>query len=269
MRHFTHPSGSWDAASAATPQTFAFYVVSLVSFSIAGYLAVRLYRVVNPSGALAALAALVYPLFMVLTLWTYVVHIDADFSYPYDMPSLAFFTGGLLAIYARRFLPLLAILFFGTLNRETTLFLIGIYILDAASRYIPSRLLDPVDRHPRSLRLRDRFSLAQVLWLRVLALCAIWLAVKLTLAHHFAHNDNSEELRPHPRNLGRFASASCPCCSISAATSSRSSSSCAAASSPFASPTISISFPSGWPSCSTPVSSSKAASTANSSPSPR
>jgi hypothetical protein len=122
MRHFTHPSGPWDGASASTPQTFAFYVLALVSFSIAGYLTVRLYRAVNPTGALAAL---VYPLFMVLTLWTYVVHIDADFSYPYDMPSLAFFTGGLLAIYKRRFLPLLAILFFGTFNRETTLFLIA------------------------------------------------------------------------------------------------------------------------------------------------
>ena len=91
MKHVAHSNGGFDAASAATPQLLAFYLVSLISFALASYFVVRLYRAVSPSGTLAVL---VFPVFMVLTLWTYVVHIDANFSFPYDMPSLAFFAGG-------------------------------------------------------------------------------------------------------------------------------------------------------------------------------
>ncbi len=190
MRHLAHNKGDVYTPSAATPESLAFYILSLVSFSIASFLVLRLYRALNPTGLLAPL---VLPLFMVLTLWTYVVHIDANYSYPYDMPSLAFFAGGLLAIYTRRFWPLLPIMFFGTLNRETTLFLVGIYILDAASRELP---VTP--------RLRDRFDFFRVPWRRAATLFLIWLAVKLVLYHHFQHNDNSENYVRLWGNLGRF-----------------------------------------------------------------
>lgn len=198
IRHFTHPGAGFDAPSASTPQTFAFYVVSLLSFSIAAFLVTRLYRAVTETGTLAAL---VFPTFMVLTLWTYVVHLDANFSYPYDFPSLAFFAGGLLAIYTRRFLPLVAIMVLGTMNRETTLFLVGIYIIDAASREIPEQVWQ--QRHGR-LPLRERFSLGQVSWLRAALLLAIWLAVKLPIAHHYRHNDNSENFVRLASNFGRL-----------------------------------------------------------------
>lgn len=197
MRHLAHPRGGFDAPSAATPETLAFYLVSLLSFALASYFVVRLYRAVTRTGSLEAL---VFPVFMVLTLWTYVVHIDANFSYPYDMPALAFFTGGLLAIYTRRFWPLVAVMFFGTLNRETTLFLVGIYLLDAASR-MPSP--DPV-RSGWGLSLASRFSLRQVSWPRVVLLLAIWLIVKLPLAYHFRHNDNSENFVRLWGNFGRL-----------------------------------------------------------------
>ena len=198
MRHLAHRATGFDAQSAATPETLAFYLVSLASFSIAAYLVVRLYRAVTETGALRAL---VFPAFTVLTLWTYVVHIDANFSYPYDMPSLAFFAGGLLAIYTRRFLPLAAVMVLGTFNRETTLFLVGIYILDAASREVPRTVLE---RTGGRLRLGERFSLRQVPWLRVALLCLLWLAVKLPLAYHFRHNDNSENFVRFWGNLGRL-----------------------------------------------------------------
>ncbi len=198
MRHLAHPRGGFDAPSAATPEALAFYLLSLVSFSIAAYLVVRLYRAVTVTGALGAL---VFPVFMVLTLWTYVVHIDANFSYPYDMPSLAFFAGGLLAIYTRRFPPLVAVMFFGTMNRETTLFLVGLYILDAASREVPDRMLH--GRHAELAR-GERFSWAQVPWRRAALLFAVWLLVKLPLAYHFRHNDNSENFVRLGGNLGRI-----------------------------------------------------------------
>ncbi len=198
MRHLAHPRGGFDAPSAATPDTLAFYLVSLASFSCAAYFVVRLYRAVTVRGTLAAL---VFPAFMVLTLWTYVVHIDANFSYPYDMPSLAFFAGGLLAIYTRRYLPLIVVMVLGTLNRETTLFLVGIYVLDAASRELPDTLSERVSGR---LSLGERFSLQQVSWPRAALLLAIWLAIKVSLAYHFRHNDNSENFVRLWGNFGRL-----------------------------------------------------------------
>ena len=196
MRHLAHSQGQFDAPSAATTETIAFYLISLLSFSIASVLVILLYRAVTVS---RALSVLVFPTFLAITLWTYVVHIDADFSYPYDLPSLAFFAGGLLAIYKRRFLPLLAIMFFGTMNRESTLFLVGIFILDAASREVPEHVFQK-----RRISLGERFSLAQVPWLQAASLLAIWMAVRFTIYHHFAHNDNSENYIRLWENMGRL-----------------------------------------------------------------
>ena len=198
MHHVAHPRGGFDAPSAATPETLAFYLVSLVSFSLAAFLVVRLYRALTRTGSLAAL---VFPAFMVLTLWTYVVHIDANFSFPYDMPSLAFFAGGLLAITTRRFWPLVPIMIFGTMNRETTLFLVGIYVLDAASREVPESVLGAAGG---KLSLRQRFDRRQVPWSRAALLFALWLAVKLPLAYHYRHNDASENFVRFFGNVGRL-----------------------------------------------------------------
>jgi hypothetical protein len=177
--------------SAATTKTIAFYIVSLIAVSIAGFYLVRLYRLVTATGSLAML---VYPTFLVICIWTYVIHVDANYSYPYDMPALAFFTAGLYYIYKRRFLPLLFVVLTGTFNRETTLFLIGIYILDAASNPAP----------PDRPRLAERFRPELVPWGRVLLLTAVWLAIKLPLSHHFAHNSTAEDYIRIRENIGRL-----------------------------------------------------------------
>ena len=175
----------------STPGLAAFYLVSLLGFSLAGFFCVRLYHAVTATGTLHAL---VYPLFLVIAMWTYVVHIDADFSYPYDMLSLAFFTAGLYFIYTRQFAALLLTMFLGTLNRETTLFLIPIYLLDAASLPI----------HDPRASFRDRFTLRRVPWTRVALLLLLWIAIKLTLTHIFAGNDASENYVRIRENLGRL-----------------------------------------------------------------
>ncbi len=198
MRHLVHPKGNVFVPSAATQDSLAFYIVSLVSFSVASFLVYRLYRAVTTTGALSVL---VLPIFLVLTLWTYVVHIDADYSYPYDMPSLAFFAGGLLAIYTRRFLPLLAIMLIGTMNRETTLFLVGIYILDAASQEAP---LAVFPSRPGANSFRQRFSWTGVPWYRAALLLAVWFAVRVTIHQHFLHNDDSENFVRFWSNFGRL-----------------------------------------------------------------
>lgn len=175
----------------SAPGLAAFYFVSLLGFSLAGFFCVRLYRALTSTGTLGAL---VYPFFLIIAMWTYVVHLDADFSYPYDMLSLAFFTAGLYFIYTRRFVPLVLTMFLGTLNRETTLFLIPIYMLDAATTAAP----DP------AAPLAQRFDLRRIPWLRVASLLLLWLAIKLTLTHLFAHNDASENYVRIRENLGRL-----------------------------------------------------------------
>ena len=197
MRLLVHDKG------VATGIDGPFYVLSLVSLVTAAILTQLLYRKVSQR---QTLAALVFPLFLFCVIWTYTIHNEANFSYPYDMLSLAFFTGGLYAIYQRWFAVLTLILLVGTFNRETTLFLIGIYIVDAASRGAVDVTVDgAVDgavggkadgmatadaglgwqaRHGQNFR--------QVRWARVALLLGIWLAIKAGLSYYFRHNDNSE-----------------------------------------------------------------------------
>ncbi len=175
----------------STPGLAAFYIVSLLGFSLAGVFCVRLYRVLTVTGTLDVL---VYPIFLIIAMWTYVVHLDADFSYPYDMLSLAFFTAGLFFIYTRRFPALLATMLVGTLNRETTLFLIPIYMLDAATTCAENP----------AAPLAQRFDLRRIPWLRVGLLFVLWLTIKLTLTHLFADNDASENYVRIRENLGRL-----------------------------------------------------------------
>ena len=180
-----------ETASAATPQTAAFYLLSLISFSVAGFFTVKLYRALTKSGILSAL---VYPVFLVIAMWTYVIHIDANYSYPYDMPALAFFTAGIYFIYTRQFAPLVGVILLGTLNRETTLFLIGIYMLDAASRPGASA----------ETPISERFNLQAVPWLRVFSLALLWLTIKLSLVLYFAGNSNAENYNRLIENVFRL-----------------------------------------------------------------
>ena len=180
-----------ETASAATPQTVAFYLLSLISFSVAGLFTVKLYRSLTANGVLSSL---VYPVFLIIAMWTYVIHIDANYSYPYDMPALAFFAAGIYFIYTRQFPPLVAVIVLGTLNRETTLFLIGIYMLDAAS-------LEGADANTS---LDERFNLQALPWLRVLSLVLLWMAIKVSLILYFTGNSNAENYNRVVENVFRL-----------------------------------------------------------------
>ncbi len=191
MAAASHRGLNPDMNSAATPQTLGFYLVSLLSFIIAGFYILRLYNALTGSGLLRRL---VYPAFLVVSLWTYVVHIDANYSYPYDMPSLAFFTAGLYYIYTRRFWPLVAVMVLGTFNRETTLFLIGVYLLDAAS----------TGTTDQTSSFRSRFDLRTIPWARVVLLAVLWIVIKAYLAHIFSHNSRAEDYIRVKENLLRL-----------------------------------------------------------------
>ncbi len=180
--HLMHENGNFTAARGPL------YIISLLALLIAGIFVQKLYNRLSRDGALKFL---VYPVFLHVIMWSYTIHNEADFSYPYDMLSVAFFAAGLFFIYTRKFLPLALIVAVGTLNRETTLFLVGIFFLDAAS--VPS-----------TRAIARRFSLTTVPWARVAVLFAIWLAIKVTLMRHYAHNDNSENFVRFAYNFGEL-----------------------------------------------------------------
>lgn len=165
-----------------------FYILSLVSLCCAAILTQWLYLSVSRSHALAAL---VFPAFLYVTGWTYLLHVEANFSYPYDLLSLAFFTAGLLCIYRRWFVPLVLVLLVGTVARETTLFLVGLYVLDAAST-------DRVSGTSRRLNVR------QIPKARTMFLLAVWFIIHLTLAHLFQRNSHAEAYVRVWENLGRL-----------------------------------------------------------------
>jgi hypothetical protein len=192
MSHLAHQNGAF------TRQLGPFYLLSLVSLVVAAIYTQKLYRLVTVE---STLSFLVFPVFLFAVMWTYSIHSEADYSYPYDFPSLAFFAAGMYYIYKRSFRGLFAVILIGSFNRETTLFLIGLYVIDSASR-----IAQTSTRRGRQLEttLRSRFDPQQVPWRRVLLLVVVWVAIKIALTHAFAHNSNAENFLRWNYNLERM-----------------------------------------------------------------
>lgn len=79
--------------------------------------------VATPAGALFAAA-----LTVASVPWGF-LSIGFRISYPYDLPTIFFTAAGLAAILSRRFDLLVAAVAIGTLNKETTVFLLPAYVL--------------------------------------------------------------------------------------------------------------------------------------------
>lgn len=60
--------------------------------------------------------------------------------YPYDMPSIFFFTLGLIFMYRQKWIAYYAVFVFATFNRETTSFLTFIYLFTSIRRERPNRV---------------------------------------------------------------------------------------------------------------------------------
>lgn len=124
-------------------QSFEFYF-DVVCLLIAGWVAVRIYQAASQR---QALRVLVYPVFLLLCYFSYILHTVQNFAFVYDMPSLAFFSVGVYLIYFRKnplwFVALFAI---ATLNRETTLLLLPFYVLAAGmerGRFLWRKAIQP------------------------------------------------------------------------------------------------------------------------------
>jgi hypothetical protein len=104
--------------------------VDVACLLLAGWLTTKLYLASSSS---RLLTPVIYPLFLVVCGATYILHTVQNFRYVYDFPSLAFFAGAMYLIYCRKHWVWFALLFcVATVNRETTLLLLPLYMLDRA-----------------------------------------------------------------------------------------------------------------------------------------
>ena len=153
------------------PEVLIQAVINVACLLATGWFTTRIYQA---SSRRRLLAPFVYPLVLVVCGATYVMHTVQNFRFIYDMPSLAFFSLALYLVYFRRHWSLFVLTFLvATVNRETTLLLLPLYMIDAAV----------VNGKPQWKRLADRRTLAVVL-----PLAACWIVWQMTIRHIFAQN---------------------------------------------------------------------------------
>jgi hypothetical protein len=145
--------------------------INVACLLVAGFFTTRIYEA---SSQRRLLTPMVYPLMLVACAATYVLHTVQNFRFIYDLPSLAFFSAAMYLIYFRKPWGYFAALFvLATMNRETTLLLLPLYMIDAA--VWGGRL-----RWPRMFR-------APTLMV-VIPLALFWGVWQLFVRHHFAQN---------------------------------------------------------------------------------
>ena len=160
--------------SAVSPEDLMQAVVDVGCLLLTGWLTTKLYRA---SSRRQVLAPMIYPLFLVVCVSTYLMHTSQNFRYTYDFPSLAFFAIAIALLYFEKHWIWFAALFcVATVNRETTLLLLPLYMLNGAVE-------------------KNRFRWARVLRPRTLAvvlpLGGLWVAWEMVL-HRLFVDDRSE-----------------------------------------------------------------------------
>ena len=149
-----------------SPESLVMELAAAISLLLAGWAAMKLYRVAAPG---APLPELPFALLIVICGVDFVLMVP--FSFPYDLPATAFLGWGLYFALTRRFSALLPVFLLGTWNRETTLFLIGVVALVAVYRET-----GPWAR-PKA---RDLVQISVLL--------AGWVAITQAQKHAYAHN---------------------------------------------------------------------------------
>lgn len=153
------------------PEVLLQAAVNVTCLAITGLLTTRIYQA---SSRRRLLTPLIYPLVLVVFAATYILHTVQNFRFTYDLPSLAFFTTALYLLYFRKHWGWFAALFVvATVNRETTLLLLPLFLVDHA--------LD-------NGRLRWRRLLAPRELAVVVPLALFWIGWEIFVRHLFAHN---------------------------------------------------------------------------------
>lgn len=150
-----------------SPEFLVMEIAAGLSLFLAARAAERLYRLAMPEAPMPLLPS---ALLIVVCLFDFVL--DVPFSFPYDLPATAFLGWGIVYIAEGRFFRLLPVFLFGTWNRETTLFLVGVLLLTAAMR--ESRL--------------ELGNITRKSWSEAGVLSLCWLAITGSQHHHYAGN---------------------------------------------------------------------------------
>jgi hypothetical protein len=146
-------------------------IVNVLCLALAGYVATKIYCA---SSRTRLLSWIIYPMTLLACVMTYIMHTAQNFRFIYDLPSLAFFAGAMYLLYFRKPVGYFIALFLvATINRETTLLLLPLYMLNSAVSE---------DR----LRLREAFR-PRVLGV-VVPLAVFWVGWQITIHHLFGHN---------------------------------------------------------------------------------
>ncbi|MCU1252144.1 MAG: hypothetical protein JWQ49_5173 [Edaphobacter sp.] len=112
------------------PEVLTQAFIDVVCLLLTGYFTIRIYEA---SSRRRLLTPIVYPLLLVVCGATYIMHTVQNFRFIYDLPSLAFFAAAMYLLYFRAHWMYFANLFLvATVNRETTLLLLPLYMLNRA-----------------------------------------------------------------------------------------------------------------------------------------
>ena len=153
------------------PEVLMQAVINVACLGLTGYLTTRIYQA---SSRRRLLTPFIYPLVLIAFASTYILHTVQNFRFTYDLPSLAFFTTGLYLIWFRRHWAWFAALFVvATVNRETTLLLLPLYLIDHARRQ---------GRVEWRRLLQTRSLMATV------PLALFWIGWEIFIRHHFSNN---------------------------------------------------------------------------------
>jgi hypothetical protein len=150
-----------------TPELLMLEIVSCVSLLLAGWASVKIYRFAAPQGRVPYL-----PWAILVILCLFDLFCSASYAFPYDLPAVMFLGWGTYLVLTRRFGWLLPIFILGTVNRETTLFLIFIALVVAMTQDGELRLT--------ALTRNDVFQL--------LTLTLIWVGIYVYLHHLYMGN---------------------------------------------------------------------------------
>jgi hypothetical protein len=107
------------------PEDATMQVVDSLCMVLLGGLVLRMRRRMAPPAMFAWLAPALLLWMMALT---FIVHYEQQLTMPYDFPAIVFFTVGILACMERRAIVFLAVMLVATYNRETSLFLLPIWL---------------------------------------------------------------------------------------------------------------------------------------------
>jgi hypothetical protein len=113
-----------------SPEVLVQASINVLCLLVAGYMTTKIYQA---SSRRRLLTPMIYPLLLVACAATYVMHTVQNFRFVYDLPSLAFFATAMYLMYFQRHWIYFAGLFVAaTLNRETTLLLLPLFLLNEA-----------------------------------------------------------------------------------------------------------------------------------------